>query len=76
MLSNNLQFIFRITIVLKLKMPPMMKMTKHDLCLLMLHEFKLGYNAFETSTNIKRGRERDKHVIGQYEGTPKNKLWR
>ncbi|KAF2350019.1 Transposase type 1 [Trinorchestia longiramus] len=31
-----------------------MSMKKHDLRLLMLHEFKLGHNAFEASVNINR----------------------
>ncbi|KAF2346074.1 hypothetical protein FHG87_023170 [Trinorchestia longiramus] len=31
-----------------------MNMTKHDLRLLILHEFKLGHNASEASVNIKR----------------------
>ncbi|KAF2351005.1 hypothetical protein FHG87_018238 [Trinorchestia longiramus] len=31
-----------------------MNMTKHDLRLLMLHEFKLGHNASEASANINR----------------------
>ncbi|KAF2358169.1 hypothetical protein FHG87_011078 [Trinorchestia longiramus] len=31
-----------------------MNMIKHDLRLLMLHEFKLGYNASEASANINR----------------------
>ncbi|KAF2367367.1 Transposase type 1 [Trinorchestia longiramus] len=31
-----------------------MNMTKHDLRLLMLHEFKLGHNAFEATANINR----------------------
>ncbi|KAF2355772.1 Transposase type 1 [Trinorchestia longiramus] len=31
-----------------------MNMTEHDLRLLMLHEFKLGHNASETSVNINR----------------------
>lgn len=33
-----------------------MKMTKSDHCLLMLHVYKLGPNASETSVNIKQGR--------------------
>ena len=31
-----------------------MNMPKHDLCLLMLHEFKLGHNASETAANINK----------------------
>ena len=32
----------------------MMDTKKHDLCLLMLHEFKLGHNASKTVANINR----------------------
>ena len=53
-------------------MPSMMNMLKHDLYLLMLYEFKLGYNTCKTSTNIKRAFERDSHVIEKYEGDSKN----
>ncbi|KAF2350026.1 hypothetical protein FHG87_019218 [Trinorchestia longiramus] len=44
-----------------------MNMTKHDLRLLMLHEFKLGHNASEASANINRV-EKSPQGIGQYEG--------
>ena len=43
---------FKIAIVLKQTKPSWMNIPKRDLCLFMLHEFKLGHDASQTSTNI------------------------
>lgn len=51
-----------------------MKMTKHNICLFMLHEFKLGQNASETSANIDRawgdGSTRDRTIIRCFQKFP------
>ncbi|KAF2361242.1 Pleckstrin domain [Trinorchestia longiramus] len=53
---------------LRAQNPSMMNMKKHDLRLLMLHEFKLGHNASKASANINEHGEKSPQGIGQYEG--------